>query len=139
MLRNVHEQTFKAGEVIYSANADAKFLYLLHQGSVQLASPVGRRVTIDSTRFGEEAATDVPHYLSDAIALTDVVAFAIPRASLAGLNQYNPGRQAEYYYIAQVMPRQFLVYIRAPLMAEHQISLPPIYEAFARASNNYYE
>ena len=41
--------------------------------------------------------------------------------------------------IAQVMPRQFLVCIRAPLMAEHQISLPPIYEAFARAANNYYE
>ena len=63
---------------------------------MQLASPTGRRVTIDSTRFGAEAATDVPHYLSDAIALTDVVAFAIPRASLAGLNQYNPGHQAEF-------------------------------------------
>lgn len=41
--------------------------------------------------------------------------------------------------IAQVMPRQFLVYIRRPLMAKHEISLPPIYEAFARASNNHYE
>lgn len=42
-------------------------------------------------------------------------------------------------HIAQVMPQQFLVYIRRPLMAKHQISLPPLYEAFARASNNYYE
>ena len=41
--------------------------------------------------------------------------------------------------IPQVMPRQFLVYIRRPLMAEHKITLPPLYEAFARASNNYYE
>jgi divalent anion:Na+ symporter, DASS family len=98
MLRNVHERQFKAGEVIYSADTEAKFLYLLHQGSVQLASPTGKRVTLDSTRFGEEAATDVPHYLSDAIALTDVVAFAIPRASLAGLNQYNPGHKAEFYF-----------------------------------------
>lgn len=98
MLRNVHEQHFKAGEVIYAADADANFMYLLQEGSVQLASPTGKRITIDSTRFGEEAATDVPHYLSGAIALTDVVAFAIPRASLAGLNQYNPGHQAEFYF-----------------------------------------
>ena len=41
--------------------------------------------------------------------------------------------------IPQAMPRQFLVYIRHSLMAEHGISLPPLYEAFARASNNYYE
>ena len=41
--------------------------------------------------------------------------------------------------IPQVMPRQFLVYIRRSLMAEHGLNLPPVYEAFARASNNYYE
>lgn len=98
MLRNTHERHFQAGAVIYSADADANFLYLLHQGSVQLSSPTGKRVIIESTRFGEEAATDVPHYMSDAIALTDVVAFAIPRTSLAGLNEYNPGHQAEFYF-----------------------------------------
>lgn len=41
--------------------------------------------------------------------------------------------------IPQVMPRQFLVYIKRSLMAKREITLPPIYEAFARASNNYYE
>jgi len=41
--------------------------------------------------------------------------------------------------IPQVMPRQFLVYIRHSLMQKRGLSLPPIYEAFARASNNYYE
>ena len=41
--------------------------------------------------------------------------------------------------IAQVMPQQFLVYIRRSLMAKHGLSLPPIYEAFARASNNFHE
>lgn len=40
--------------------------------------------------------------------------------------------------IAQVMPRQFLVYVRSALMHKRGISLPPLYEAFARASNNYY-
>lgn len=41
--------------------------------------------------------------------------------------------------IPHVMPRQFLVYMRRPLMEMHGISLPPLYESFARASNNYYE
>ncbi len=41
--------------------------------------------------------------------------------------------------IPQVMPRQYLVYARHPLMAKRGISLPPLYEAFARATNNYYE
>ena len=98
MLRNVKELTFKAGEIIYSANADAKFLYLVHLGTVELTTPTGKRVRIDSNRFGEEAATDVPHYLSDAIAITETVVFAIPRASLEGLNQFNPGHQAQFYF-----------------------------------------
>ncbi len=41
--------------------------------------------------------------------------------------------------IPQALPRQFLVYMRGPLLAKHGITLPPVYEAFARASNNYYE
>jgi len=41
--------------------------------------------------------------------------------------------------IPQVMPRQFLVYMRRPLLQKHGIVLPPLYEAFARASNNYYD
>ena len=98
MLRNVHEQHFAAGEVIYSTHSAAKFLYLLRDGKVQLTSATGTRITIESNRVGEEAATDVPHYLSDAIALTAVVAFAIPRTSLDGLNQYNPGHKAEFYF-----------------------------------------
>ena len=98
MLRNVHEQTFRAGELIYRADAEAKALYLLQQGEVQLVSPIGKRIDIDNGRFGEEAATDVPHYLSDAIALSEVVAVAIPRTSLIGLNLYNPGLKAEFYF-----------------------------------------
>ena len=98
MLRNVHEQRFKSGDVIYRAHADADFMYLLQEGTVELVSPAGTRLTIDSTRFGEEAATDVPQYLSDAVAVSEVLAFSIPRTSLAGLNQYNPGHKAEFYF-----------------------------------------
>jgi len=41
--------------------------------------------------------------------------------------------------IPEVMPRQFLVYVRRSLMAKRELVLPQVYEAFARASNNYYE
>ncbi|OGA16399.1 MAG: hypothetical protein A3H32_08145 [Betaproteobacteria bacterium RIFCSPLOWO2_02_FULL_63_19] len=78
MLRNVHEQQFSAGEVIYTGDDDANFLCLLDQGSVELVSPTSKRIAIESTRFGEEA-TDVSPYLSRAIALTDVVVYAIPK------------------------------------------------------------
>lgn len=98
MVRNVHEKRFKAGETIYSAHADAQTLYLIESGTVELVTPEGKRVIIDGTRFGEEAATDVPCYLSNAVAVTDVVAFAVPRTSLVGLNLFNPGHKAEFYF-----------------------------------------
>lgn len=98
MVRNVHEKCFKAGETIYHAHDDATTLYLIESGTLALLTPEGKRVTIDGTRFGEETATDVPCYLSDAVAVTDVVAFTVPRTGLVGLNQYNPGHKAEFYF-----------------------------------------
>ena len=98
MLRNVHEMQYKAGEQIYSAESDATTLYLLKQGEVELVTPIGKRFTINDGRFGEEAATDVPHYLSDAVALTDASVLTIPRSSLVGLNLYNPSHKAEFYF-----------------------------------------
>ena len=41
--------------------------------------------------------------------------------------------------IPEVMPRQFLVYMRESLLAKRGITLPPLYEAFSRASNNYHK
>src|SRR5437868_2562907 len=97
MVRNVQQKRFEAGETVYRAEADADFLYLIQEGVVELASPIGKRVRIES-RFGEEAATDVPHYLSDATALTAVSACAVPRTSLIGLNLYNPQLKQEFYF-----------------------------------------
>jgi CRP-like cAMP-binding protein len=85
MVRNVHERRFADGERIYRADEDARYLYLLEEGEVDLLSPLGKRVRVER-RFGEEAATDVPHYLSDAVAVGEVAACLVPRASLAGLN-----------------------------------------------------
>lgn len=41
--------------------------------------------------------------------------------------------------IPESMPRQFLVYARRSLMTKRGITMPAIYEAFAQASNNYYD
>jgi len=41
--------------------------------------------------------------------------------------------------IPHAMQRQFLVYMRRQLLDKRGITLPPLYEAFARASNNYYD
>ncbi len=99
MVRNVHEKRFNAGETIYHAHEDATHLYLLESGMVDLITPEGKRIAVEGTRFGEEAATDVPCYMSDAIAVTDVVAFSVPRnPSLAGLNHHNPKHKAEFYF-----------------------------------------
>lgn len=98
MVRNVEEICFKAGETIYRAHDKANKLYLIESGTVELLTPKGKLLIIDGARFGEEAATDVPIYLSDAIAVTDVVAFVIPRFSLSGLNHFNRGRKAEFYF-----------------------------------------
>lgn len=98
MVRNVHEKCFKAGDTIYHAHETANTLYLIESGKVELRTPEGRQIAIDGARFGEEAATEIPCYLSDAVAVTDAVAFAIPRTSLTGLNQYNPRHTAEFYF-----------------------------------------
>ena len=34
---------------------------------------------------------------------------------------------------------QFVVYLRPPLLKQHDIKLPPLYESFARATDNYLE
>ena len=40
--------------------------------------------------------------------------------------------------LPQVMPQHFLVYIRQRLMTKRQLTLPPLYDAFAQAANNFY-
>ncbi len=40
--------------------------------------------------------------------------------------------------IPQAMPRQYLVYMRQAEMEKRKLTLPDIYEAFSRASNNYH-
>jgi hypothetical protein len=40
--------------------------------------------------------------------------------------------------ITPTSSRQFLIYLRQPLLTKYQIKVPQIFEAFARATNNYY-
>ena len=41
--------------------------------------------------------------------------------------------------IPVALPRQFIIYMRKSKMAERGIALPPLYESFARATNNFFD
>ena len=41
--------------------------------------------------------------------------------------------------IEQLRSRQYVIYLREPLLKRHKVQPPEIFEAFARATNNYYE
>jgi ABC-type uncharacterized transport system substrate-binding protein len=41
--------------------------------------------------------------------------------------------------IPVLMPRQFLIYMNKPVLEARAVQLPPLYEAFARATDNYHE
>lgn len=90
LLPKISEREFAAGDSIYRAETNADFFYLLLSGDVQLLSPQGRKTQLAHKRFGEEAGSDAPHYLSHAIALSPVRALAIPRQAMKELVAANP-------------------------------------------------
>jgi hypothetical protein len=55
------------------------------------------------------------------------------RMTIAILDRGEPAKD-----IPQAMPRQYLVYMRQAVMEKRGLTLPDIYEAFSRASNNYH-
>ena len=69
-----------AGTPLYAAGDAANDLYLRLDGEVQRA---GQPLALQ--RWGEEAASDLPHYLHGVQALSDARALRIPRAALASL------------------------------------------------------
>jgi len=90
LLPKMQEKHFLAGETIYQADERAYFFYLVISGEVKLVSPQGRETNLLTTRFGEEAGSDSPHYIASAIAETDVHLLAIPRGGMKELVQANP-------------------------------------------------
>ncbi|MBI1892329.1 MAG: anion permease [Burkholderiales bacterium] len=90
LLPQVSEKHIGAGQIIYAASESATHFYLLVAGNVKLVSPQGREAALLHGRFGEEAASDADHYMTDAIAVSDVSMLAIPRSAMASLIDANP-------------------------------------------------
>ncbi len=90
LLTHVSRKRVGEGELIYCAQGSADTLYLLIEGAVRLVSPQGRHSANIVCRFGEEAASDCPHYVTGAIAASDAVLLCIPRAALRELVDANP-------------------------------------------------
>jgi len=98
MVRNIREVRYEAGEQIYSKGEAAEYLYLILEGTIKLDAGSGKAIT-STDRFGEEAATDVPFYLSDAVAETEIFVHLIPRSpSLRGLIDHNSDLSAKFYF-----------------------------------------
>ncbi|MGZ3241085.1 MAG: SLC13 family permease, partial [Burkholderiaceae bacterium] len=98
LLPKVNEMHFAAGEKIYPANAAANYFFLLIDGEVKLVSQEGRETGLIHGRFGEEAASDAEHYLTNAIAVTAVTVLAIPRLAIAALVEANPALKTDFLF-----------------------------------------
>lgn len=98
LLPQIVEKNFAGGETIYNANTRAEHFYLLAEGEITLVSPQGRASGLMHRRFGEEAASDADHYLTDAIASTAARVFSIPRAAMATLVAANPALKTDLLF-----------------------------------------
>lgn len=98
LLPYISERVLRAGDSLYHAGAPADDFFFLLQGQVKLVTPKSEDIMPGSRRLGEEAATDLGRYLSDAVALSDVRVLAISRASLAPLFDAMPELKARFYF-----------------------------------------
>ncbi len=79
-----------AGTTLYRAGNTARELYLVLEGEVELVGRSGDRLQPPEGRVGQEAATDVPLYLTDAVTRTKVRFLAISRQGIQLLLAANP-------------------------------------------------
>jgi hypothetical protein len=93
LLAQASRRSYPAGAAIHAAGDAADCCYLLLDGGVTLVSPAGRRRAVLAGRFGEEAASDAPAYLTAAIAEQDCTLLCLPRAAMRALGAANPKLQ----------------------------------------------
>ena len=95
LLARLQTVEFDVGATLYRKNANADFLYLIEEGSLNIITPSGRVAVLSSLRCGEEAASDMATYLCSATALTAVKALRIPREVLGELAITAPSLRIE--------------------------------------------
>ena len=78
------------GEVLCAAGQAAEYLYLIESGTAVLTTPMGRQAPLRALHCGEEAATGLAHYVCTVTATSEVIAWRLPRATLADVGQLHP-------------------------------------------------
>jgi len=93
------EKEYEKGETIYRAGEAAEHLFIVIRGSVRLVFGKPKRRAFETqVRFGDEAGTDIPHYLSSAVASVNTKVLLIPKQYVANLISSRPGMKAELYH-----------------------------------------
>ena len=78
------------GEVLCAAGQAAEHLYLLESGAAVLTTPTGRQTPLHALHCGEEAAAGLANYACTVTATSQVIAWRLPRATLADVVQLHP-------------------------------------------------
>ena len=78
------------GEVLCAAGQAAEHLYLIESGAAVLTTPSGRQAPLHALHCGEEAAAGLAHYACTVTATSQVIAWRLPRVTLADVAQVHP-------------------------------------------------
>ena len=79
-----------SGAVLCAAGQSAEYLYLIERGTAVLTTPTGRQAPLRALHCGEEAAAGLAHYACTVTATSQVIAWRLPRATLADVAQVHP-------------------------------------------------
>ncbi|MCZ7647513.1 MAG: SLC13 family permease [Planctomycetota bacterium] len=99
LVPHVTELKFRPGEKLFEAGSPATQCYILQAGAVKLSENGRILEAVHGGFVGEEAAVDGSTYLSDAEAVSEVVALALPRDALKFLAKENPKTKAGFFHL----------------------------------------
>ncbi len=88
---------FQQGELLFQGGTPAENLYLLSAGSVKLVSGKRKVKEISSGFVGEEAAVNIPRYMSDGLVEIPAEVLVIPREAIKRLADTNPEVARNFY------------------------------------------
>ena len=91
LLGEIEEIGFAPGDTLYRRGDTASFLYLIEEGTVQLTTPAGHKISLLEPHCGEESAAGTASYTCTATAYTTVRTLRLPKSALAALAKEKAG------------------------------------------------
>lgn len=96
-VKHINFKEFQAGETIFQYQTPANNIYFVHSGSVNLVNNNKVIEEVCGSCIGEEAAINVAHYLSNAVANSVTVVLEIPQEAIRKVFSIKPQKQTEFY------------------------------------------